>query len=271
MRSHGGWSLERRSARALLLALSLGTSRVAHADEVDRCLAAHPAAQRLRQDGKLRASRAELLVCARAVCPGVVRSECGRWLSEVDELTPSIVVSAREARGGDVTNARVIADGETAAQRLDGREIALDPGAHTIRVQASGYEPSDLEVVLHERERARPLAFTMKSTVVEPAPRPTTPLRTDATPSSSGPEARPVPASVYVLGAIGVVALGSFTWFGLSGRSEYFDLKDSCGPGCSQSDVGSMRTKLIVADVSLGVSVVALGAAAYLLLTRPAH
>jgi hypothetical protein len=191
-----------------------------------------------------------------------VRSECGQWLAEIDELTPSIVVSAQSAAGADLSDVHVLVDGEPAAHRLDGREIVLDPGPHKIHLRAAGFESVDMDLVLREREKARPLAFKMRA--AGPMPRPLPPSLQPAP-----TETRPVPLPVYVLVTLGVVALGSFTVFGLLGRSEYFDLKSRCGPSCTSSDVTPMRTKLLVADVSLGVSIVSLAGAMYFLLTRP--
>lgn len=64
------------------------------------------------------------------------------------------------------------------------------------------------------------------------------------------------------------MALGSFAIFGIQGKNEVDDLQ-KCKPRCAEEDVDSARTKLIIADISLGVGVVALGVATYMLLTRP--
>ena len=64
---------------------------------------------------------------------------------------------------------------------------------------------------------------------------------------------------------MGAAGLASFTYFALSGRSDHSDL-ERCKPDCTESDVNSVHTKYLIADISLGVSVAALGVAAYLLL-----
>jgi hypothetical protein len=48
-------------------------------------------------------------------------------------------------------------------------------------------------------------------------------------------------------------------------------LRNSCAPKCSDSAVSQVRTKLLVADISLGVGVVSLAVAGYLLLSAPHH
>ena len=76
-------------------------------------------------------------------------------------------------------------------------------------------------------------------------------------PPSAEAHSRPIPLPATVAAGIGLVGLGSFTYFGLTGRAEYFDYKNSCGPDCSRSEVAPAHTRLVVADVSLGVSVLA--------------
>jgi hypothetical protein len=68
---------------------------------------------------------------------------------------------------------------------------------------------------------------------------------------------------------VGVVGLGLFATFGILGTNQKSDLEDTCAPNCSEEDVNSVRAKLIAADVSLGVGVVAIGVATILFLTAP--
>jgi hypothetical protein len=61
---------------------------------------------------------------------------------------------------------------------------------------------------------------------------------------------------VGVAGIVGFVALGAM------GRSKESELNGSCGPTqtCAQSDVDSIKTKYLLADVSLGLGIAGLGA-----------
>jgi hypothetical protein len=68
---------------------------------------------------------------------------------------------------------------------------------------------------------------------------------------------------------VGGAALASFALFGAAGRTQQTNHLDPCAPSCPHAEVQSVRTKYLVADVSLGVSVIALGAAAYFLLFAP--
>ena len=52
-----------------------------------------------------------------------------------------------------------------------------------------------------------------------------------------------------------------FTYFGLSAKSALDTLKTTCSPNCTSSETSSGRTKALVADISLGAGVLAIGGA----------
>src|SRR5258708_2923972 len=64
----------------------------------------------------------------------------------------------------------------------------------------------------------------------------------------------------------------SFGYCALSGHSEMGPL-NQCKPYCAAADVQRVRTKYLIADISLGVSLVALAGAGYWLLsgTKETH
>ena len=64
--------------------------------------------------------------------------------------------------------------------------------------------------------------------------------------------------------------MGGFAFFGLTGQGDKDQLRDTCAPlrACSQDDVDAARTKLVIADVALGVGVVALAVATYMFIQR---
>jgi hypothetical protein len=70
----------------------------------------------------------------------------------------------------------------------------------------------------------------------------------------------------WIFGGVGVLALGSFGYFGLSGKSLDNELERECAPRCSSDRVDHVRTQYIVADVSLGVGLVSLALATYFFL-----
>lgn len=75
--------------RAVLTFLAiLGNSTTARAFDKASCVASHASAQRSMKMGRRRESKEQLLVCADASCPSLVRDDCDKWLSKL-EVPPS--------------------------------------------------------------------------------------------------------------------------------------------------------------------------------------
>jgi hypothetical protein len=242
---------------ALMLAMSVFVPLRASADDTrDACFTAYEQAQRLRQSAKLRASREQLAACARQECPSFVRADCATWLDEVEKATPTIVVTARDARGAPCDRAEVFVDGERVAGRSDGQPIAVDPGPHTIRYELDGRVIED-HVDVPEGSKAVALAADFRP----PAPPPK--ASHDPDPARQPTKLR-FPTETYVLGGVAAVAAVSFTVFALAGKSH-----EACAPNCSDSQVSALRRDYAVADISLLVALAAGGGAIYFALTKP--
>jgi hypothetical protein len=227
----------------------------ARADDTPACLGAYEQAQRYKSDSRLRAARDALIVCARDTCPVAIARECDGWRTEVEQSLPTVVVEARGPSGQDLVEVRVRVDGEVIAERLDGRPLAVDPGAHTFRYELHGgagvAPPIEERLVVRAGEKNRRLVARFE----------------EAATQAAGPE-RPTPVAVWVLGGVGVVGLGAFGYFALRGNGIRGDL-DECKPTCSSAEVDRLTTHYALADVSLGVAAVSLGAALVVFLTRP--
>jgi hypothetical protein len=89
----------------------------------------------------------------------------------------------------------------------------------------------------------------------------------DEHPAQAAPKGAPVAA--WVVGGAGLLAVGSFAYFGLSGSNEASNLRQTCAPRCADASVADVKSKLLVADVSLGAGVVSLAVAGYLLFLAP--
>lgn len=232
-----------RLATALVLS-ALSASPRARADDAERCASAAESAQAHRRTGKLRAARAELVSCAQAACPKVVRGDCSRWLGEVELELPTIVVRVRGSDGADVVDAQVEVDGERAADRADGRPIAVDVGEHRVSV-TRGRAAAHERIVAVSAERNRVLTLVL-----------------DAAPP--GERRRGAPVGPIALGGAGLAlgVAGGVLW-GL-GRSAHDDMESTCAPAgaCSSGDVSAARTKLVVGDVLMGLGVASLVGAA---------
>jgi hypothetical protein len=234
------------------------------ADEVAACVKASEDGQQLRDDGKYKRAREQFVMCSRDACPGIVKKDCTEWLQALDRSTPSVVVGARDAAGKDLVDVKVMLDGQPFVTKLDGKPLPVDPGAHTMRYEAAGSPPVEEQVVIHAGEKNRPLMVRFAG----PAAPPEAPRTVPGPPAPSGGSGG-VPTAAIVVGAIGVVALGSFTFFGITGKGDVSDLRSSgCAPNCDPAKVDAARNKLILADISLGVGVVALGVATWMVLAN---
>jgi hypothetical protein len=253
-----------RCALALAIA-SVSWPSPASAQDRERCVAAFDEGQALHLKGELRAARASFLTCAADACPGLVRKDCAQSLSALDAELPTIVLGARDAKGNDVIPTAVTVDGESVAT-LDGRALAEDPGQHVIRFEHPPDAPVVEHVVLRVGEHNRTILATFgPPPAPPPVPRPV--VAEVPRPASPRPEKHGPSGWAYVAAGFGVVGLGSFAAFGLSGWAYKQHLLDTCAPNCADSDVGRVRLDYIVADTSLGVGLVASAIATYLFLS----
>lgn len=243
-----------RGPRELLACLALGSVLLsagrAHAD-AKQCVLHNNNGAQLRDEHRLLAARGAYRAClAEPACPEIVRSECDAALADIKSAIPTLIVAVLDERGHDLPGAALLLDGKPVA--LDGSTIEVDPGPH--RLQASkGTRRSELELMAIESDVSRRVQLVLeapreKVVSVAPAARPTWPM--------------------YALGGVAAVGAASFGYFALSGHSDVNRL-DQCKPTCNPDDVERARTKYLVADVSLGVSLVALAGAGYWFFTRP--
>jgi hypothetical protein len=256
-------------ASALATVLATAPSALAGPEDREVCANAAEQAQSLRDAGKYRRAREQMLTCAREACPPPIRSDCGKWLTELDRDAPTVVFGARDSRGSDVVDVKVSMDGTPLLDRLDGKPVLVDSGEHTFKFEAKDGSTKEEKVLLRAAEKARPIIANLGGGASP------TQSTGGGSGTSSGPttpdtaeKSEPSIVPVAVVGGIGVLALANFALFGLMGKSDV-DKLQNCKPNCAESDVDSARTKLIIADISLGVGVIGVGVAAFLYFTRP--
>jgi hypothetical protein len=230
----------------------------AHADgDVKQaCVDASTEGQSLRDSGKLRQAHDRFVSCASDECPAIVRKYCKEWLADVDRRAPTVIFRVRSAEGQDVADATLTVDG--ARQPLDSSApIVLDAGAHAVHATGPNGEIVDERVVLVEGEQGRVVVLRFPATATT-GPRPARP--TDVAPEPVAGGFTPVTTVALVVGALGIAG---FTYFGLKARSDLDSLRNTCAPFCASSDLSSVKTEALAADIALGVGVVAIGVAAY--------
>lgn len=242
------------------------------------CSKAYTQAQVQKKAGKLTEAKKNLLQCAQKSCPGFINSECAKWLNEVESSLPTIVIAASDATGNDLTDVTVSSDGNKLTDKLGGMAIEVDPGQHTLRFEHEGAPPIEKKVLVREGEKARVIKVQFEAPATSNTSTPGGGSKADAgarvDTSSGGSSSKTI---AYVLGGVGIVGLGSFAYFGLTGSSQRSDLLDHCKNNVCDlpqdqidSKRSSVKTKFLIADVSLGVGIVSLGLATYFFL-KPDH
>jgi hypothetical protein len=241
----------------------------ARADGAAECLRGSEEGLAARDHGRLREARKRFVSCAADACPKSLRIDCARWLEEVEASLPTVAFGAKDARGADLFDVSVYVDGERVLGHEQGKAIALDPGPHTVRFERPGAKPVEERVLLRAGERNRSIIGSFTADAEPKARSLTTEQKTPDVlpPSRSGSG---VPVISLALGGVGLAALGGFTFFALTGQRERTRLEEACSPGCTDAQIDGLKTRYILADVSLGVGIVALGLAAYFWL-RESH
>ncbi len=248
----------------LLASFGLMTVDVAHAQAEDvaagkkQCLTQHEQSQILKQSTKLREAREALLMCSRDICPSFVRADCVEWLGQLDRIIPSVVISAKVNKK-DEFNIKVTIDGQVALTRLDGRAIELNPGIHMFRFDLSPWPPIEQQVLMGEGEKNRIINVQFGTPV-------------DEKPGAEPPSYRPIPTLDYILAGTALAGIGVFAAFGTMGKTQYNNDAKSltgCKPFCSTTEVNSVKTKLLIADIGLGVAVASTIGAIIVFATRP--
>ncbi len=199
------------------------------------------------------------MVCEARTCPRAVSDDCAHWRHEVEQDLPTIRLKITDPYAAPVTPTRVTADGESIAIAAIAAPIILEAGPHTLRVEATGFTPIELDRAL------RPTDREVEVRVVLQPPEPAKPVAPSAT------LAREVPSAAWVLAGVGVVGLGASLYFGLSSHSQYDDLKATCAPYCARADADSVRTKALLSDIALVGGAAAIGGAAWLYFGAKSH
>lgn len=244
----------KRIALVMITLVLLSTSHAFAQDKV-ACAAAYEKVQIDRRDGHLRAAHENAALCSRASCPAVLQRDCLVWLRELEATLPSVVIEATGPNGRETLDVRVTCDGALLAERLDGRAMSIDPGPHTCRFETAGATMTD-SIVLHEGDQHRRWRVAFPVSAPPPPSRP-----------EPAPHRQRVPIAAYVLGGLGLAAVGAGTYFeihGWNGKSEL----DACRPDCTRDLLDRTRADFIIGDIAIGVGVVAIGAALWFAFLR---
>jgi len=222
--------LQAASGPCLVAALVL-TSQSALADLTkDQCIEANTQAQSLRREGKLAAARAQLVRCGDPSCPAMLRDDCTQRTDELERAQPTILFDAKDGAGHDLIEVKVTVDGQPLADRLEGRALRVDPGAHSFVLTAAGQPPVTETFVLKEGEKDRRERIVIGAPVAVPAAPPAaTPFAETSTPSASAPSGLGTTKILgLAIGGAGVAGLAVGSVFGLLTASAASQQKTDC-------------------------------------------
>ncbi|HEY8075692.1 MAG TPA: hypothetical protein VIF62_16315 [Labilithrix sp.] len=250
-----------------VLTLAVSANSNAAPSGAKACIAAHEEGQTLRNKKKPHAAREKFVVCARAECPVVLRKECADQLALVEKDAPTVALEARDDEGNDATALTVTLDGAPIADKLTGIAIDVEPGEHVFRFDRADGKSIEQRVLVVEGEKNRKVVADFSTLVPKQAQHES--LDHDRKPLP--PPEKKISPLVFVAGGLAVAAGASFGFFALHGKSTEHDLQSSCSPHCADSDVQPIKRDYLVADISLGVGIVALAAAIVLVVAAPSE
>ena len=163
----------------------------------------------------------------------------------------------------------VTLDGAPLGAAAWGVGMPVDPGTHRVTANAPNKAPFEQSVEIESGSTTLKIP-KLADAKDAPPPRPVDtdtekkPVTDDAQPSNGKRTAG------FVIGGVGVVALGVGGYFGLRAFSKWSDRTDNCADGCNTAakDAGDQaKTAATISNIGIGVGVVAIGVGTYLVLS----
>jgi hypothetical protein len=149
------------------------------ADPVTECIGASERSLALQKQGRLLDARHELTGCANSTCPEVVQNSCRTREAEIGAAIPTVVFDVKDGAGQPIVGVQVSVDGGPATPGT-GTAVAMDPGAHTVRVDVPGQSPVLKSVVVLEGEKEKRVSILVGSAAPEAPGRGRLVVSTDA-------------------------------------------------------------------------------------------
>lgn len=241
-----------------LMAITLFSGSAAAIDR-KACIAAADDGQKLRDDGKLKDARDKFITCADKACPAAISKQCADWVGEVDHDMPTIAFRAKDSTGKEIFDVQVEVDGQPVPGGISPKATAAEPGSHKIRfTRADGTSVEDT-FLLRAAEKDRIIELTFKGPAGPAGPvGPGNPPPIVTPPPSSGGGFR-FPALAWIGLGVMVVGGAGTAAFAVMANSDESKLRTTCAPFCDASERSSIDTKIVLANVSLGLGIAGLG------------
>lgn len=156
----------------------------------------------------------------------------------------------------------------------------IDPGEHLIEASSPGHKAWSTRVTMGDRADSQSVDIPALEEKAEESPA-TPPSDETAAAPKPPPESPPHRGNTqrvvsYVVGGAGIVSLGLGTVFGVQAISRSSDAKRNCNPApsnCTPTAIqenSEAKSDALLADVTLGAGIVAVGVGLFLLLSAPA-
>jgi hypothetical protein len=210
------------------------------------CIQAHAKAQELEGTGRLFEALGEFETCSSSSCPKLIQKDCKVLRKTVEEAISTLDVVVVEPSGRPPVDYRIELEDREVAPTTLYQNLPVDPGLRHLKVRAPERPATQVSIVVRPKEKHQRVIIQLP---------PVEPLASEMRKAS------------YVLAGIGGLGILSFTGFAISGYLDEDELKGRPRTVSRRSDyqlADTMRTKYLIADVSLGISLVSLGAATYL-------
>jgi len=242
---------------------------------VQECARAYESSQEHRGAGAISSARAEFERCQRDDCPAFIRSDCSRWSKELEAEQPTVIFSAKRGTR-KLTDVRVSVGGRVLVEQLNDQAVELDPGEYDFRFEMaeSGLVVQHALIQAGNKDRLVQVEFAPLAQAQGAGLQPHRLPHASDTGQPSNTQSAPAPAPSpqvlpWVLLGIGATSLGTGAALSVWGGHEELELRETCSPICTDSQVQPVRTKYLLSNVSFGAGIASLSTALYLFLRHP--
>ena len=165
----------------------------------------------------------------------------------------------------------VTLDGAPLGAAAWGVGMPVDPGTHQVVATAPNKSPFEQRIELESGSTTLKIPKLMPANDAAPravdADTEKKPVTDEANPGQTGSGRR---TTGFVIGGVGIVALGVGAYFGARAFSKWSEREDNCVGGCNsaaKSAGDDAKSAATIANIGIGLGVVAVGVGSYLVLS----
>lgn len=264
-----------RFSAGLLLVAALASGSLARADEhaappadssaaLTLCVESHERAGMLRLEERWSEAREAMQACSQESCPLTLRTDCARWLEELRDMLPTLLVVVERDDDGRAP-LRVSLDGRELALSEPLRPIEVLPGTHRLDFELPSYAPlkHEVNVRIGEKNKVVRVRFAREAPPSPPAERAPSPAPVTRITH------RPVPTSTYVFAGAGLLAFGGSGVMFAAALTRRDEARKRCAPGCYDGEREEVDRLLLGADIAAAGGLMLGGLAIYTFVARP--